>query len=377
MEAYDDARDWPILNKVICAWREAEEKNRKACGLPSIQIPYPGCVQYNRNSGGSPDGGETNEAGNPNSWTTTTKNTTNTSAFTTYNNTIIIKPPINATNNTSIKMNATNDTAVTSRLGMRRREIAREVPVTDESQYTYKPAISAYDIIFENHFQMSSGNTSYQPKRIKIEDETYDSMDDFDWDAFIAQSYIDEQYHSQVEEERQQFHPDGSLADQNSRHLMDYQHIPWFNYFPMIGVKTEYFYRYSGTQTKPPCYGRFVSGSRKQTLHWRVMKDPIRVSHRQINEMHRLIKERIAPKDSPTKACKPDTGAAPDPEGDPNKVWVARPLQSFSTPHWAVFCDCASWGSKFEEDKRWCRMFQDDQQTRYFEHPYNFPTVGF
>jgi hypothetical protein len=106
------------------------------------------------------------------------------------------------------------------------------------------------------------------------------------------------------------------------------------------------------------------------------MKDPIRVSHRQINEMHRLIKERIAPKDSPIRSCKPDTGAAEDPE-DPNKVITARPLQSFSTPHFAVFCDCESWGSKFWEDKKWCRVHQDDQQTRYFEHPYNFETSGF
>jgi hypothetical protein len=364
MEAYDDASDWPILNKVICAWREAEEKNRKACGLPSIPTPYPGCVQYNRKGSGTSTTSstpvvQTNEATNTSSWTSTTKNNTNTSVFTTNSSTIIIKPSTNTTNNTTIKINATNDTAVTSRQGVRRREMEKEESTNDESLYTYKPAVSAYDIIFENQFHLSTGNTSYQPKKIKIEPETYDPMDDFDWDAFIAQSYVDERYHNEAEEERLLFHGDESVSNQNSRHLMDYQHIPWFNYFPMLGVKTEYFYRYSGTQTTPPCYGRFVSGTRHQTLHWRVMKD------------------RIAPQDAPINACKPDTGAAPDPQGDPNKVWVARPLQSFSTPHWAVFCDCDSWKSKFYEDQNWCREFKDSQKTRYFEHPYNFPTVGF
>lgn len=43
----------------------------------------------------------------------------------------------------------------------------------------------------------------------------------------------------------------------------------WHNYFALEDVKTEYYYRYSGTQTIPPCYGTFYEGdNRRQTNHW-------------------------------------------------------------------------------------------------------------
>jgi Eukaryotic-type carbonic anhydrase len=340
LEAYDDAHDWPILNKIICAWREAEEKNREACGLPSVVSDYPGCFHYNRQGTSTPPPPTTNTSGVDTNTTNSTM-TTNTTDPNITNTTVT-----NTTNTTVIE---TNDTVIDSRQGLRRRDTTSTITSTETSSSTtsYKPAISAYDIIMENYYHMSSGNTSYQPKQIKIEEETYEPMDDFDWEAFIAQQYVGDEYHTQVEEERQRYYDDVSLSDQSSRHLMDYQHIPWFNYFPMVGVRTEYFFRYSGTQTMPPCYGKFLeAGDRKQTLHWRVMKDPIRVSRRQINEMHRLIKDRIAPKDSPVKSCKPDTGAAPDPEDPEHKIIAARPLQNNNVAHFAVFCDCQSWGSK-------------------------------
>lgn len=103
------------------------------------------------------------------------------------------------------------------------------------------------------------------------------------------------------------------------------------------------------------------------------MKDPIRVSQRQINEMHRLLKERIAPIDDPVRPCKPDTAAKPDPD-DPEKVNVARPIMSNHYAHFKVFCECQDWRSKWEEDKAWCQL---DQLQRYYEQPYNFQTRGF
>lgn len=103
------------------------------------------------------------------------------------------------------------------------------------------------------------------------------------------------------------------------------------------------------------------------------MKDPIRVSHRQINEMHRLIKNRIAPPNDPIRPCQPDTAAKPD-TNDPTKISVARPLQSTHKAHFKVFCECQDWGSKWDEDKQWCR---NDQMARYYDQPYNFETDGF
>ena len=67
------------------------------------------------------------------------------------------------------------------------------------------------------------------------------------------------------------------------------------------------------------------------------MKDPIRVSRRQLNEMHRLLRERIAPLGDPVKPCQQDTAADVDSQG---RVNVARPLQSTTKVHYKSFCEC-------------------------------------
>lgn len=221
-----------------------------------------------------------------------------------------------------------------------------------------KPAISAHDIILHNDMNQQN-HYNFSPKIILL-DETNtepDTVVDFDWDAFIQSQYEQEE------------------ARQGHRHLMDYAHVgPWFNYFPMVGVKTEYYFRYSGTQTIPPCYGRFQPRSnRGNTNNWRVMKDPIRVSKRQIDELHRLLRERIAPPGDPLRPCQRDTAAKKTGHG--KKISVARPLQSTRVAHFMVFCECENWGSKWEEDKSWCR--QKNKTKRLYQHPYNFPTDGF
>lgn len=99
------------------------------------------------------------------------------------------------------------------------------------------------------------------------------------------------------------------------------------------------------------------------------MKDPIRVHPRQIAEMERLLRERIAPADDSTKACENDTAAKVDSDGH---VSVARPVMQFHTIHYTVFCECENWESKWPEDREWCRLNQGDQSTRFYDQPYNF-----
>jgi hypothetical protein len=217
--------------------------------------------------------------------------------------------------------------------------------------------MSPHDALSRNYRPGSRGH------RVKVEDHDRSDKEDFDWEGFIQSVYD--------KEERQK----------HGRHLLDYEHVDWFNYFPLLGCKTEYYFRYSGTQTVPPCYARFDAGNnglgnRANTNHWRVMKDPIRVSKRQILELHRLIRERIAPRDDPLRSCKPDTAAAPDPYGgsDDRLISVARPLQSKQTAHFEVFCECKDWGSKWNEDKEWCKMSENQ---RLFDRPYNYMTSGF
>lgn len=239
--------------------------------------------------------------------------------------------------------------------GFGRRELRGETGKVTEPE---RP-LSAHDIILHN-WKHQQGNTGQPTKIIRMSPENFEPVDpNFDWDAFIASQYT----------------PDESITKGNQRKLIDFNHVgPWFNYFPMLGVRTEYYFRYSGSQTVPPCYGRWMAGNeRRQTNHWRVMKDPIRVSQRQIDEMHRLLKERIAPLNDPVSPCQPDTGAKQD-ATDPSKVSVARPTQSTRPTHFKTFCECGDWGSKWKEDQAWCK---NSKMERFYNHPYNFEKEEF
>jgi hypothetical protein len=172
LEAYENAPDYDVLNRIICQWRLNEEQTRDSCGLPSVLEEYPGCYIYTR--GLFED--------NPVSPQTTTGNR---------------------------NLRATQD-----------RPKPRPRPV------------SAHDIIMHNHHGLN--NESHVTKRIDMDPEDFKSEDDFDWEAFIASQYEQEE----------------ARADGRHRELLNYDHVgPWFNYFPLIGCKTEYYYRYSGTQT--------------------------------------------------------------------------------------------------------------------------------
>ena len=101
------------------------------------------------------------------------------------------------------------------------------------------------------------------------------------------------------------------------------------------------------------------------------MKDPIRIHSRQLDEMRRLMRERIAPVDDPVMACQPDTAAKIDGE----IVDTARPVQPLHEVHFMVFCECNDWPSKWPEDREWCAI--EDINERFYDTPYNFPSSGF
>jgi Eukaryotic-type carbonic anhydrase len=283
LDVRSNQADWPILNRIICAWREAEENNRAACGLASIREKYDGCTVYSR--------------------------------------------------------------------GRRLKKINETIEET-----TYSPATSAYDIIYKNEmlrYMSVNSNVSYEPTKIHI-DQDDTNMDDFDWNEFLA------------EREKEGAHQANTTL---SRRLNNYDNIKWFNYFPLTDVKTEYYFRYSGSQTIPPCYGKYFPGDRNrhQTAAWRVLKDPMLISQRQNDEMHRLLRMRIAPKSSPINACQADTAA----KVEGNRVNVARPLQQTRDTHYMVFCECDNWKSKFRQDQDWCARVRN-KNDRLYKDPYNF-----
>lgn len=180
---------------------------------------------------------------------------------------------------------------------------------------------------------------------------------DQQWEEWIEDIYNDEKDLKQIQEEE--------------RELLEGAHLSFHNYQFLIDSRTEYYFRYSGTQTVPPCWGPYTRNTRGNTNHWRVMKDPIRVHPRQIAEMERLLKNRIAPPDDPFRACQVDTAGAIDEDGH---ISVARPLQDFSQGHYMSFCECKDWPSKWPEDRAWCEI--QDTNERLYDHPYHFATDG-
>ena len=319
LKAYDDAAPYRYLDKVICQWRRKEYEVRKECGLPLEAPTYPGCF------------------------------------------------PINNIRRNLRKRDGKNDDA------------ADKDSTSSNVKRHPKGFRTVHDVILHNDYHKD--NPNHTEVEIHMEDSNWDPADDtIDWDNFVAE-------HSQKMNEEEELYQkmmamengnsddshNATLYDQHRRQLLNYEEIPWFNYWPMLGVRTEYYFRYSGTQTIPPCYGDFDGSSRRGTNHWRVMKDPIRIHPRQLVELRRLIAERIAPKDDPVMACSPDTAAkvSPDPENPANYlVDTARPLQDWDRVHFKTFCECKDWHSKWPEDRKWCQI--EDMNERFFTKKYNF-----
>jgi hypothetical protein len=142
----------------------------------------------------------------------------------------------------------------------------------------------------------------------------------------------------------------------------NYDDVFWWPYEWLLKVGTEYYFRYEGSMTVPPCY---------TVNHWRVMKDPIRVAEHQIKELERLLAWRL------NESCEASTAGKPR-EDNPDAVDVNRPLQELQRGHRMVFCECQDWPSKFPQERQWCKNWQTrDPELRLFDNPYNWPQNGF
>jgi len=236
---------------------------------------------------------------------------------------------------------------------------------------------TAQDVILHN--DKHKNNPNHTNVKIRMDESNWGPPEDKDWNTWI------EEQSNKMSENEELYHRirmndyGGNHTEELHKHfrkLVQFEELEWFNYWPMIGVRTEYYFRYSGSQTIPPCYGNFVPELRTGTNHWRVMKDPIRIHRRQLQELRRLTADRIAPIDSPVNACQPDTAAKVTRDTlDTNKILDvsnARPLQSWSKTHFKVFCECKDWPSKWPEDRKWCEI--EDINERFFLKPYNFGT---
>lgn len=128
---------------------------------------------------------------------------------------------------------------------------------------------TAQDVILYNDQHRDQVNHSVV--KIFMEEGNWAPAEEKDWDAWILEQS------QRMQEEEEIYHrirvmdqTGGNLTDalhEKFRKLLEYDEIEWFNYWPMLGVRTEYYFRYSGSQTIPPCYGNFQEGTRAGTNH--------------------------------------------------------------------------------------------------------------
>ena len=182
-----------------------------------------------------------------------------------------------------------------------------------------------------------------------------------------GQKYVLGPENMEEEEEDEQDYFDRIYAEHKRRdlqasiHQENYEDLEWYPYEWLFKVGTEYYFRYEGTMVVPPCY---------DTVHWRPMKDPIRVHKRQIDELQRLLAWRLN-----EDTCNVDTAGVLSDDG--NRIKANREIQYYHSTHRKVFCECKNWPSKFEGDKEWCKDWAEDvDYTRFYEHPYSFESNG-
>jgi hypothetical protein len=414
LQAYDDSPPYPHLDRLICEWRKAEDRTREECGLPSV-AHYPGCYNVARGNTPFPSEGESSPpltvaptVGAPTEPTVppvaipgaptpppveptaapvppptmvpveatlTPSSKPPPTPFPTVPTTpdpasaITIAPigaPALSIQGTDAPVAATGTGAPST--GSTGQPTSAPItkppgslsPVVNATGSTDSPTAnirdrklrrrSVKDVITDNAIQGDGGK-----ERILLDPENFRPADrsDEEWAEWI------EAYSANARGE----------ASEGQRKLLEGDYLSFHNYQFLIDVRTEYYFRYSGTSTVPPCYGPFTAGTRGNTNHWRVLKDPIRVHPRQISEMERLLRERVAPKNDNSAACENDTAGKVDSKGH---ISVARPLMQFHYTHFMTFCECEDWGSKWPEDRAWCALQKGDQLTRLYDHPYNF-----
>lgn len=124
------------------------------------------------------------------------------------------------------------------------------------------------------------------------------------------------------------------------------EYIGSFNpYWWVQNCGTDYYFRYNGSTPEPPCF---------EGVNWRVMKDAIAVSPRQIQILEQLFLRRLNP-----DTCRPDSAGKPRSDG--SRVDVNRPLQTVRDQHRLVFCECADWVSYQRNDKNYCKLPMEER----------------
>lgn len=117
----------------------------------------------------------------------------------------------------------------------------------------------------------------------------------------------------------------------------------WHPYDWYVRANTEYYFRYKGSKPEPPCL---------EGVHWRVLRNPVKVSAGQLNKLANLMKNRINP-----ETCQYDTAGKA--EIGSSKLLYNRPLQTTTRGHKLVYCECDDWESQSLLDQHYCQTRDD------------------
>jgi carbonic anhydrase len=249
-----------------------------------------------------------------------------------------------------------------------RRNLRRGSQSTNHSETHKHDFQTVHEVLLHNSFYRASRN--HTEVKIGMNPSNFEAAETKDWENFILAQSRRMKAENALYKDLMNGRFDSRTAGSYGVHkqFSATVDVPWSDYWAMLGCKTEYYFRYQGSGTIPPCYGENEYGKRTGVNHWRVMKDPAQINPIQLAELQRLIAERIAPSNDPIAPCQRDTAAKIDPQGG---VSTARPLQQFNeNGHKMTFCECKDWESKWEEDRQWCAI--QDINERFFDKRFNW-----
>jgi hypothetical protein len=106
---------------------------------------------------------------------------------------------------------------------------------------------------------------------------------------------------------------------------------------------TEYYFRYEGSVIEPPCL---------EYVHWRVLRLPVKISLSQFERLNALFQNRLNP-----STCQKQTAG----RSVNGTIDVHRPLQTATSAHELVYCECANWHSPEPNDVAYCNLTMEQR----------------
>ena len=210
MEAYDDAPPYPYLDKVICQWRRKEFNVRQQCGLDPVPGSYPGCFPLFRER-------DLKE-----------EKASNLRERRFDNN----QPQEKDDEDANDDEGATDDDVML----LDTQEKAGDEYV---NRLSYNPMKQFNNVIDIFNFNFATGRNS----TLELEAVNYEPAVEKDWDSWIKEQSQKMNQHEELYNKLKENDYGGKHTDELHRELIMGDEMEWFNYWPLIGVRTEYYYR--------------------------------------------------------------------------------------------------------------------------------------